>query len=223
MPRDYAGNRNRRRSTNQRSGSSRARGRKPSQNGKRPQNRKRSTAKAPTPGWVWMLCGLVIGALIATAGYIYTQPGSGTGQPGGQSPAAQAPHARNEKSATAGKSGLPPKVKPRFDFYKMLPNYQVVIPQKKNREKPEKTPSVSNPGSYVIQVGSFREFDAADALKARLALLGLETSIHKTELDSGETWYRVRIGPESDLDHINKALKRLSANDYDSLVVRIKG
>ena len=49
-------------------------------------------------------------------------------------------------------------------------------------------------GQYLIQVGSFADVKEADAQKAKLALLGVESRVEKVTIDNSKTWYRVRIG-----------------------------
>src|SRR5699024_1356643 len=87
---------------------------------------------------------------------------------------------------------------PRFAFYEMLPDYKVVIPEESypgktpsgtgsttasstnnsqpapEPSKPQPTPpSVSKPGRYIIQAGSFSTPKDANRRKAELTLLGL--------------------------------------------------
>ncbi len=214
MARDYAARRNRNNNRNSNQGK---RG-----NGRGKPNRWRQSnppAKKPTPGWVWLLCGLTIGLLVAIGVYI--------ARPAHQAPAkktVQQSQPQQDKAAPPVHEGLPPKEKPRFDFYSMLPNRQVVIPQQKYRSPQQKKhPKVTSPGHYLIQAGSFKRHSAADALKARLALLGLEADIKKASLSNGQTWYRVRIGPEDSTKRVNTMMKRLKEHDIDSMVVRIKG
>jgi thiol:disulfide interchange protein DsbA len=50
------------------------------------------------------------------------------------------------------------------------------------------------PSSFVLQAGAFRGQDEADAMKAKLALLGLEARVQSAEVE-GRPLYRVRVGP----------------------------
>lgn len=49
-------------------------------------------------------------------------------------------------------------------------------------------------GSYVLQVGSFKSAKEADAIKARLALRGVQTRVNAVTLKDGQVWYRVATG-----------------------------
>lgn len=112
--------------------------------------------------------------------------------------------------------------KPRFDFYEMLPNFEVVIPeQDKDVRRSEEVTTVEQPGVYVLQAGSFRAPEDADRLRAQLALLGLESDIQTVTIDDNQTWHRVRIGPYTDLERLNAARSRLDENDIHALVIRL--
>lgn len=48
---------------------------------------------------------------------------------------------------------------------------------------------------YILQVGSFRERERAESLLKRFSEGGFEAFVEKTALKTGETTYRVRVGP----------------------------
>ena len=73
--------------------------------------------------------------------------------------------------------------------------------------------------TYLLQAGAFRGVDDADAMKLRLALMGLEAQVVTAEI-SGTTLYRVRVGPYSGLDAMTRARARLSENGVEATVVR---
>lgn len=195
--------------------------------------RKRAAAKPKNtgpPGWVWLFCGLCIGLVVAAGVYVFGRP---AGSPGISIEIAGTPDVVKGK---AGKAEDPPPAepeKPRFAFYEMLPNYEVVIPEEEYVEpagpdssaKQSQTtePKVAEPGRYVIQAGSFSNYDDADRRKAGLALLGVESEIEKVKLSGGRTVYRVRTAPLDNLDQVNKTLKRLREEGIDTLVMRYKG
>lgn len=116
-----------------------------------------------------------------------------------------------------------PKVdKPKFDFYQMLPNFEVVIPeQDKEVRRSADVSSVEKPGTYVLQAGSFRGAGDADKLRARLALAGIESSVQTVTIDRDQTWHRVRIGPFNKLEQLNEARRRLAEQDIQALVIRL--
>jgi hypothetical protein len=110
----------------------------------------------------------------------------------------------------------------KFDFYDMLPKFEVVVPEKKEKAVgPEGgTAPIERPGTYVLQAGSYRNPADADRVRAQLALQGIESNIQKVTVDN-DTWQRVRIGPVTDLAELNKLRKRLAAAEVDAIVVRV--
>lgn len=75
--------------------------------------------------------------------------------------------------------------------------------------------------TYYLQAGAFRAPADAENAKAKLALLGVESSISERNDDSG-TLYRVRIGPFAQIDAMNRVRTKLSESGVDVAVVRIQ-
>jgi cell division protein FtsN len=75
---------------------------------------------------------------------------------------------------------------------------------------------------YFIQAGSFQNPADADNQKARLAILGFESSVEPANLPDKGTWYRVRLGPYNKLDEINRIRQALAQNNIDASLVKIK-
>ena len=107
----------------------------------------------------------------------------------------------------------------------LLPELEVVIPDGdytvKEQGAAERTAPVTQPGSYILQAGSFRKFEEADKMKANLALLGVQASIQRVDVNN-ETWHRVRIGPYSDLKQLEGVRARLRENSVETIVVKAK-
>jgi len=80
---------------------------------------------------------------------------------------------------------------------------------------------VEQPGTYVLQAGSFRNNADADRLRAQLALIGVESDIQTVTIDDDQVWHRVRIGPFTDLERLNAARDRLADNGIQPLIIRI--
>ena len=102
----------------------------------------------------------------------------------------------------------------------MLPNFEVVVPEKEvvmPRDAPE---PADKKGAYVLQAGSYRKFEDADRVRAQLALQGIESNVQRVAIDN-DTWHRVRIGPISDPKELNRVRERLKEAEVDFLVVRV--
>ncbi|MGV7208437.1 SPOR domain-containing protein [Oxalobacteraceae bacterium A2-2] len=72
---------------------------------------------------------------------------------------------------------------------------------------------------YYLQAGAFREIADAESVRAKLALIGYEANISDRATDSG-VLHRVRIGPFTQVEAMNKVRSKLSENGVDMAVVR---
>jgi cell division protein FtsN len=189
---------------------------------KKRRTRKRSssrTKKPEYPGWLWMLFGLSIGLSVAFAIYVKDR------QPNGVPTFAQkgtAPEvAVDENGEVDSTADTEPPKKRRFDFYEMLPNFEVIIPEQEPNVAADIGPqAVVKPGIYVLQAGSFTIYADADRRRAELALQGIESNIQRVSIDD-KTYHRVRIGPIDDLDQLNILRSRLRAARIDVLRIRL--
>ena len=115
--------------------------------------------------------------------------------------------------------------KPKFDFYKILPGAEEPVSERELRERLRASRSGQQEASkdvYFIQAGSFQNPADADNQKARLAILGFESSVEPANLPDKGTWYRVRMGPYNKLDEINRIRQALAQNNIDASLVKIK-
>lgn len=111
---------------------------------------------------------------------------------------------------------------PKFDFYKILPNMEVNVSEWVADDDKEPETADSKPGVYVLQVGSFEQYEAADELKAKLALLGINADIQRVVINGRDIRHRVRVGPYSDPAKLQKAKDLLMANNLDFMLLKLK-
>ncbi len=108
-----------------------------------------------------------------------------------------------------------------YDFYDMLPKFEMVVPEKDKDVRPDtKSIPETRRGTYVLQAGSYKNFADADRVRAKLALQGVESKVQKVSVDN-DTWHRIRIGPISKLDELNRLRQILRKADVDVLVIRV--
>ena len=124
-------------------------------------------------------------------------------------------------------SSAPPSAaeKPKFDFYKILPGQEEPVSEKELRERARaaaKGQLLEAKERYFIQTGSFQNPAEADNQKARLAILGFESSVEPANLPDKGTWYRVRLGPYTKVEEINRVRQALAQNGIDASLVKIK-
>jgi cell division protein FtsN len=162
-------------------------------------------------GSAGLLVGLAMGLGVAAAIYIYDRRPAAppVAKP---EPAARAASAEEESGEETGR---------QFDFYEMLPKFEVVVPEREQAEgSGTRVVPIESPGAYVLQAGSFRNFADADRVRAQLALQGIESKIQRVSVDN-DTWHRVRIGPISDLAELNRTRTRLRQADIEALVIKV--
>lgn len=73
--------------------------------------------------------------------------------------------------------------------------------------------------SYILQVRSYTDPDAADARRAEIILNGLSADVVKST-EGGETWYRVISGPYDSAEAAVIAQQTLQHSGIDSIVVK---
>ncbi|MES1998050.1 MAG: SPOR domain-containing protein [Pseudomonadota bacterium] len=131
------------------------------------------------------------------------------------------PSSKSAKPAPVAPNAAPPATdseKPRFDFYKILPGNETPMTEQDLHQRP--TPAAGE--QYFLQAGAFPNSADADNLKARLALLGFEAAIQTAELPGKGLWHRVRLGPYTSLDELNKVRAALVQNEIKAQLVKVK-
>lgn len=124
-----------------------------------------------------------------------------------------------------GKPGDKVGEKPRFEFYKILPGSQEAAPTPAPALEAKPADAKAKPGAAepsYLQVGAFQKPADADNLKAKLALIGLDASIQEVEIPDKGKIYRVRTGPYSSVDELNRARGLLSQNGIQTAPVKGK-
>ena len=191
---------------------------------------KREKKPGQLPGWAWMLGGLAIGLFVAFLVYL-----NNTSHPSQKNALVKAfketmkdtREVRKEKEATPPPPPAKPepataeKPKPSFDFYYILPELEVAVPEQELAAKSQKPSAADEKTEYILQAASFREHEQADQLKAKLALLGIDANIQSVQINQ-DTWHRVRIGPIRNMATLNSTLKRLKENNISAIIVKSK-
>ena len=187
-----------------------------------------------SPIWVGILIGLLVGLCIALGVALYINKGANpflqkqkaaeksteksaekSTDPQKESAAAETSKPSPSAGERHAKNG---EVKPRFDFYKILPGTEEAVTDKEfKRTSPAVTKEV-----YFLQVAAFQNPSDADNLKARLALAGIETQIQTATLPDGQVWHRVRVGPFSNQDELSKSRAALKENKLEANLIKVR-
>jgi cell division protein FtsN len=172
---------------------------------------------------VGIFIGLVLGlgVALAVAWYINKMPSPFTVRtnPAGRSEAqTKAPPTQSAKVEEKGaKPGEPKK---RFEFYEILPGTKEPSPEK---GAPAASTSTRNANeAFFLQAGAFQSAPEADNLKARLALLGVEATIETTTSPDKGAMHRVRIGPYTSVEELNRIRETLKQNGVQTTLVKLR-
>jgi len=184
-------------------------------------------SKGHTSCSIWFFGGAIVGAFVV--GLLWLKLGVNLGS--GPVPGVTPP----KPSAGSAKHDTP---KPTFEFYTILPEMEVVIPDEElmapepsdsgratpnanaRVEPPE--PALAEGTSYILQMGSFRRFEDADRMKAKLALIGIEAEIQKVSINNRDTYHRVRSGPYRSQSQLNAVRQLARENNITPLVIKLK-
>jgi cell division protein FtsN len=155
--------------------------------------------------------GLATGLAVAVGVFVFDHRGAPE-----QAVVAQA---EPKKKAAPAPDNEAEAAEEQFDFYDMLPKYEVVLPEERDvrRDQPA---AVTEAGAYIIQAGSFTSEN--DALRRRqvLAKMGIESAVQRVAIDA-DVRHRVRIGPIKDLAKLNAIRGQLRTADIDMLLSRM--
>jgi len=196
--------------------------------------------KAPARGsggslLVGVLIGLLLGLAIAlgVALYLNKVPGpfvSRSKPPETQQAKpepAKAPEPAQPKSAE--KAPPTEEKSTRFDFYKILPGSEEPGAERKPKEAPAPTAPAAgdqiandSKDSFFLQAGAFQSAADADNLKARLALMGIEAVVQTATIPDKGTMHRVRAGPYTRVEDVNRAREALKQNGIDTTLIKIR-
>ncbi|HET7299800.1 MAG TPA: SPOR domain-containing protein [Oleiagrimonas sp.] len=184
------------------------------------------------PAWLLVLIGIIIGAIgMGIVNHTGHMPISRSDN--GPQPTADTTSSDN----SAGIAANAQPQKPRYDFYSVLPEKEVVIPdaqidaqaraeqqagttQGNTADNSTQTTASGNSGNpYLLQVGSFPNASDAEALKAKLALQGFRADIQPVTIN-GQTWNRVRLGPYSSASALETAKNKLEAAGIHAIALK---
>jgi cell division protein FtsN len=214
---------------------------------KRTKQAYRGNEKQSWPAWIWLCLGVLLGlglsALILIKDWAPMLRKKNLPQP---NPEATAPKESEQAVAEdAAKKPAPPKK--TYDFYSVLPEMEVVIPdaelsakaraeQQRQQQQAAQTqagaaanpapataatptPAADASGRYVLMAGSYAEARAADEAKAKLALLGIVAKVQSITIN-GKTWNRVIVGPYSNASETEAAKATLAENGVKAIPMK---
>lgn len=171
-----------------------------------------------------ILIGLVLGLAVAlaVAWYVNKMPTPfATRTPPSSKAEPVRPTPSQQSSKADAKQPKSDDTKPRFDFYKILPGNEEPTPQKSAGDSP-KTSTASGKEAFFLQAGAFQSAPDADNMKARLALLGVEANVETASLPDKGVLHRVRIGPYTSVEELNRTRDTLKQNGVQTTLIKAR-
>jgi cell division protein FtsN len=181
-------------------------------------SKRRSSSGSSLTSLAGFVVGLALGLSVAVGVYLFDR------RPAARLAQLSAPMARDEAPAQPKGEGASRESDTQFDFYELLPKFEVVIPEQDGpvRAAGGASSPVEKPGAYILQAGSFRNHADADRVRALIAMQGIESKIQKVTIDK-DTWHRVRVGPITNLKQLEETRSKLRQARIDALVIRVAG
>jgi cell division protein FtsN len=187
---------------------------------KRPEPRPRGSASSLLVG---ILIGLVLGLGIALAAawYINRMPSPFLDRAAPSKSGPAKPEPAGARVEDKEKTDKAVESKPRFDFYKILPGAEEPATEQQLREAQKLAAPVPKE-TFFLQAGAFQNAPDAENLKARLALLGIEASIQTATLPDKGVWHRVRVGPYTSVEELNRTRDALKQNGVETALIKVR-
>lgn len=198
----------------------------------------RGRQSQPLPMWVGVAAGILIGVvvMVLVQGRDWSLAGKRP-EPKPSAGARPAPSVDTDVPESAEAVAAPKK--PAFEFYQVLPEKEVIIPdadirasakaEQLAKAKPaQATPPAGNTtpatsaattSRYLLQAGSFSDVKSADEVKAKLALLGFGATVQQVVVN-GKTWNRVSLGPYSTASDLEVAKRTLAQNGVNVVAMK---
>ena len=171
-----------------------------------------------------LLIGILIGLLmglgiaLAVAWYINKMPTPFVNR--APSPPKGEPLKIPDGAKSDDKTAKPADGKPRFDFYKILPGSEEPVTEQQFKDAQNKPAQAKE--TFYLQAGAFQNAPDADNLKARLALVGMAASVQTTTLPDKGVWHRVRVGPYTAIEELNRARETLKQNGIETTLIKVR-
>ena len=87
--------------------------------------------------------------------------------------------------------------------------------------KPVATAEPRSDGRYLLQAGAFAASGDAEALKAKIAFLGLSARVESAQIQD-KTVYRVRMGPYGTATDLAEAKRKLAGGGLPAMAIKAK-
>ena len=94
-------------------------------------------------------------------------------------------------------------------------------PKPDTTQAPATTIASTAEARYILQAGAFGASGDAEAVKAKIALLGLSARVESAQIN-GKTVYRVRMGPYGTASELAEAKQKLGSSGLPAMAIKAK-
>ena len=179
--------------------------------------KKRRTSKNTEKPGRWILIGSLIVVFVAFLVYLKSKTTTETAV---LVKSTETTPAKVDVAAVKKEEKVAPE-EPKFDYYTILPNAEIVVPDHeiKSRVREELVGKVKLT-QYTVQAGAFRDFKDADHLKTKLLDMGIASTIEKAKVGN-VVWSRVKLGPYAQLNSVEQVKARLRKSGIDAMITEV--
>jgi cell division protein FtsN len=183
---------------------------------------RRNGSRGGVPWWAWIMSGVLIGLALSVF-VIYREGFDARRLLPAPNPEARAPREPEPPVAQQAEPTQPKK--PKYEFYTVLPEREVVIPDAELTAKAqnETPPAQAANERLLLQAGAFNEARRAEEIKAAIAFTGLVARVEPTTASGGATVHRVMLGPFSSLRELDAAKQQLASGGIQAIAIREPG
>lgn len=200
-----------------------------------------AAAKKPVHPLIWVITGLIVGVFVMSLFKL---------DPGDDAIKREKPVAGSKKPVPQPKKEAAAAVnKPKFEFYTLLSESEVIVPIEALPEKtpppptkveidaakkadaaraqaildgktpPAPTVKKEEKIQFYLQAGSFTERSKAESVRAQLLLSGQNVHVEASQV-ADKTWHRVLVGPFVSREQLGVAQKQLASSGFNNLLLQ---
>lgn|GEM_PF-6044803 len=125
-----------------------------------------------------------------------------------------------QQTATPSSNSSSSTTEKRFTYHDILQDGKDPAFAGSDSKKRSSAPIATDTGTATyLQVGSFKSLTEADAQKAKLALLGIESTVRNADIPQVGPVHRVIVGPMSSPDDVRKLRDQLMQHDIRAIEI----
>ena len=185
---------------------------------------RRNQGNGGLPGWAWLVLGIVLTVvvLLAAPRLLRSDQGDGFFRPKPNPDAQPAQPSADESVADeVAMSDAELAAASRAEAERNEDAADLADAPEPEPVDTTPPPSVDGDIAYILQAGAFGAANDAEAVKARIALLGLSARVEAADIQ-GKTVYRVRMGPYRTASALAEAKAKLTSGGLPAMAIKAR-